>query len=144
MADQTKEELLGQIQRLNAQVKQKRSAHKGQFEVLKEIDDKLPAKQEVVEIKEKMDAANERLKQQREGSTEWRNQSDNVKESKADLDTILEALSDVLVRYLVLTKHKAVHAVPDDPASVDREIVTVATVGKKVAANLSLFDDEEL
>jgi chromosome segregation ATPase len=138
--DRSKEEILGSIQNLNTRRKQQSADLKSQQDSLKEIDDELPAKKELIECIEKAAGIRERLKEQRKNSEAWRNQREIVAEAQTDLDTTDEALSDTLIQYMIVTKSKSVHAVPEDPEAVDREIVTTARVGAKVSANLSLFD----
>lgn len=140
--DQSKEELLGAIQRLNTRAKQQSADLKGQRESLKEIDDELPAKKILNDLQAKATAEMERLKDQRGQSEEWRIQNAATLEAKASLEITLESLSENLVLYMVKTKSKAVHAYASEPASVDREITVVAKIGAKVPANLSLFDQE--
>lgn len=140
--DQSKEEILGSIQRLNTKAKQKSADLKSQREKLKDIDDELPAKKILIDLQAKANAEMERLKEQRGKSEEWRSQNAIVLESKADLEMTLESLSNNLVLYMVKTSKKAVHAYASDPAAIDREIVVTAKIGTKVPANLSLFEQE--
>jgi cell fate (sporulation/competence/biofilm development) regulator YlbF (YheA/YmcA/DUF963 family) len=140
--DRSKAELLGTIQSLNQRAKQQSADLKGQREALKDIDDDLPAKKELVDLSKQGEAAKERLKTQREKSEDYRDQNKVVLEAKADLETTLDSLSETLLHYVLKTKQKSVHADPNDPAEVDREIVTVAKLGMKVPANLSLFEED--
>lgn len=142
--DRNKEEILGSIQHLTSRRKQQFGDLKGQQEALKVIDDELPAKQELVECLNNMNIIRERLKEHRKSSESWCKQKEVVNEALATLSTTDTSLSDTLIEYMVVTKSKSVHAVPEDPESVDRKIITTAHVGSKVPANLSLFDDDLL
>lgn len=135
-------ELLGTIQRLLTSIKEKKAVYKGQHEMLKEVDDALPAKQAIIDLAEQRAELGQQLSDQRNQSEDWRVKKANVEDAKADLDTFQGALSEALVLYMVETKSKAVHAYADEPAEVDREIITTAKVGGEVAANLSLFDGD--
>lgn len=141
--DQSKEEILGNIQRLEKRRRQQAADLKGQREDLAEIEADLPAKKELQDLAAKTAAAGARLKEQRNNSEEWMKQKQAVQEGAVDLDITADTLSDNLIRYMVMTKQKSVHVFPSEEASINREIVTSARVGQKVPANLSLFDEEE-
>jgi hypothetical protein len=141
--DLSKEEILGNIQRLNAQRKEKRSKLSSAREQLKDRDEQLSAFEELKTAVANVKIIGAKLNDQRDADETWQNYMNGMKDAQADLDAIEDSLSEMLLLYMMKTKRKAVHADPDEPTEVDREIKTVARLGKKVPANVSLFDEPE-
>jgi predicted nuclease with TOPRIM domain len=141
--DISKEEILGNIQRLNATRREKVQKLYDAKQKLYDRDHQLPAWKELETLNDKATLAAARLNEQRDADDTWKDRKSKVKECEEDLNAVDDSLSNMLLLYTIRTEKKAVHANPDEPEQIDREIKIIAKLGKKVPANLSLFDAPE-
>ena len=139
----SKEEIIGNIQRLYSERKKKARLLATAVEMRQERDEALPAFDDLQKANEDAKLAASKLNEQRDADSTWQERNHHVTEARADLSTTDDALSEMLVLWQTKTKQKHVHADPNESASVDHEIKTTAKIGKKASANVSMFDQED-
>lgn len=137
-----KQELVAHI----ANIEQKRKAASAKvrtaLEMVQERVQELPAYADLEKAKEQIRLIAARLNEQKDQDENFLSLDRNLQEASSGLHDLEESLSDALVAYAIATKSKSVHADPDEPESVDREIKFKARLGKKVPAQLDLFEQE--
>ncbi len=136
----SKEEILGHIQRLRSDRKKKARLLAAAIEARKERDENLPAFDEMQKASEQAQLAADKLNNQRDADSTWQDLNASVKDASDDLKIVDSSLSEMLVQWQLQTGNRQVHADPNESRAVDHEIKTVAKIGKKVPANVSLFD----
>lgn len=136
-------ELIAHIARLDGKRKELRRKAATALEMLQERSSELPASAEVEEAKKTVAMAVAKLNRQKDEDSDFKNLETKLKEVSGELSDIEGSLSDALVTYMVQTQSKTVHIDPMEPESTDREIKTFARIGKKVPAQLDMFDQKE-
>lgn len=141
--DLSKEEIIGNIQRLNAQRIQAAAMLKDASRELGIVLREQPAHQQLEDARKEVARLKQLLSDQAIKDERYEQANGIFQDRRDTFNTIESSLSEMLLLYTAKTGKKSVHADPDEPNSVDRMINFSASVGKKVPANLSLFDGVE-